>query len=154
MSTLNNFPAHWQKAIGAEDISASIFADTKDAISFFVATNGCFIDLTDAQKGNVIALRDRYADESLEANMRRDKAEADSPPRFIGNISNAPPTLETLRPEIAGIEGELAKMRSAPASSSRRRPARDPAKRALHPTWEKFGAEHPGFFRSDEPPAA
>ncbi|RWE03851.1 hypothetical protein [Mesorhizobium sp.] len=152
MSTLNNFPAHWRKAIDSRDASATSFADAADAISFFVATNSCFLDLTDVQKASVVALRERFADESLEANMRRGKAE-DSAARFIGNVSNAPPTLERLRPEIASIEAEIAKMKSAPPSSSRRR-ARDPANRTLHPAWEKFGAEHPGFFRSDEPPAA
>ncbi|MDG4908130.1 MAG: hypothetical protein E5X33_12075 [Mesorhizobium sp.] len=103
------FADHWHRALDAKDIDAISFRDEADAIAFFAATSnrGCFLSLSDQHKESVIALRNRYPDESLRATLdlhAKDRKTGTSP-RFIGSCStgNKSPTVQQLQAEAAAI---------------------------------------------------
>lgn len=118
----NQFPSHWRAAIERGD--ASGFTSAEDAIAFFDATSnsGCFLSLTEAQRGNVADLRavDGLANHHLASVQRRHAREREAEqkeaalkgPRFFGNSAAArpAPTLAELQPEIEAIEAEVEKI--------------------------------------------
>ncbi|RWE30745.1 hypothetical protein [Mesorhizobium sp.] len=117
MTIPSNFPSHWRQALDARDIATVAFHDEEDAIAFFGETGiyNCFSKLSDDQKMNVVDLRSRFPDESLEAVMRghaKQRAAEPKGPRFIGAYAgNKPaPTIAQLQPELAAIEREIANM--------------------------------------------
>ncbi|RWI90525.1 MAG: hypothetical protein EOR22_23570 [Mesorhizobium sp.] len=139
MNVPSNFHSHWRQALDARDINAVAFRDEADAIAFFAATSnrGCFAGLSDREKESVIALRNRYPDESLQAtlNAHAKDRKTDTSPRFIGSCSTGgTPTVQQLQAEAAAISELVDTMPQAkPRSSWDRAIAKTNAKLGLYP---------------------
>lgn len=121
----STFSPAWRAAIERGD--ASGFASSEDAVAFFSATSnaGCFFDLSMDQRGTVGDLRSHpdlanlftasaSARHARGREVERNQAAAAAPRFILGRTSpDRIPTLADLKPELAAIETELAKVGNA-----------------------------------------